>query len=153
MYSFNKVILIGNLVREPEVRFTNEGVPVTTFSIAINQYRKDRENQEPTFIKIVTWRKLAENCGQYLHKGSTILAEGRLKSRRFTSRDGVKVTTIEVIAYNVQFLRLKDKEETPGAEGEPSDDYGGHDMPEEEPGSEIQETEEPADSDDENVPF
>jgi single-strand DNA-binding protein len=121
MYSLNKVIFIGNLVREPEVRFTNEGIPVTSFSIAINEYRKDRENQETTFIKIVTWRRLAENCGQYLHKGSTVLVEGRLKSRKFTTKEGIKVSTVEVIAQNVQFLRLKDREEAPAQiEAEPT---------------------------------
>ena len=107
MRSINKVILIGNLTRDPEVRQTPGGQNVVTFSIATNRewITKDGRRQNSTeFHDLVAWAKLAQICGQYLKKGSPIFVEGRLQSRSWDAPDGSKKSTIDVIANNIQFL-------------------------------------------------
>jgi len=103
----NKVILIGNLGADPEVRFTPSGQAVANFRIATNESWTDKsgQKQERTeWHRIVVWGKLAELCGEYLKKGRQCFVEGRLQTREWTDKEGKKNYTTEVVANNVQFL-------------------------------------------------
>lgn len=107
MASVNKVILIGNLGRDPEVRYTADGVAVANFSIATSEQWKDKngEKQERTeWHRIVAWRRLGEICGEYLRKGSQVFIEGKLQTRSWEDRDGVKRYITEVVAQAMQML-------------------------------------------------
>jgi len=106
--SLNKVLLIGNLTRDPELRYVPSGTAVATFTIAVNRVytsQAGEKKEEVAFIKIVVWGRRAEVCGEYLSKGSPVFIEGRLQSRSWEGQDGQKRSTTEVIADNVQFLR------------------------------------------------
>jgi len=113
--SLNKVLLIGNLTRDPEMRYLPSGQAVTTFSIALNrtyQTQQGEKKEEVTFIRIVTWAKRAELCNQYLKKGSSVCVEGRLQTRSWEAQDGSKRNTVEVVAINVQFLSRAQKSDS-----------------------------------------
>jgi single-strand DNA-binding protein len=105
MVTFNRVILAGNLVRDPEIRYLPSGLSVTSFGIAVNsRYKQNNElKEEVSFFDIVVFGKLGENCAEYLSKGRPVLVEGRLRQRRWES-EGVKRSKIEVVADGVQFL-------------------------------------------------
>jgi single-strand DNA-binding protein len=81
--SFNKVILVGNLTRDPEIRYINSGSPVTKFRIAVNPNKKDAKPEDTMYVDIVAWERLAETCNTYLKKGSPVLVEGRLSIRSY----------------------------------------------------------------------
>ena len=101
----NRVILIGRLTRDPEMRYTPQGVAVTTFDLAVDRPFVNREGERGTdFIRIVTWRKLAEVCANNLSKGRLVAVDGRLRTRSYESRDGVRRRAAEVVADSVQFL-------------------------------------------------
>lgn len=105
--SVNKVILVGRLGKDPEMRFTQNGRPVTNFTIATNENWTDQsgERQERTeWHRIVTWSKLAENCAKLLSKGKLVYIEGRLQTRLWDDRDGNKRYTTEVVANQMQIL-------------------------------------------------
>ena len=107
MASYNKVLLMGNLTKDPELRYTPAGVAVANLRLAVNRkYRtKDQElKEEVCFITAVVWSKQAETCNQYLHKGSSVLVEGRLQSRSWEDNAGAKRSVIEVRAERVQFM-------------------------------------------------
>ena len=107
MASVNKVILVGNLGRDPELRYIQSGQAVANFSLATNEKWRDKEEktQERTeWHRIVVWGKSAENCAQYLQKGRSVYIEGRLQTREWEDREGNKRTTTEVVAQVVQFL-------------------------------------------------
>ena len=114
MAGVNKVILIGRLGRDPEIRYTPSGAAVANFSIATSDEWTDRESgqkQERTeWHRIVAWRRLGEICGEYLHKGSQIYIEGRLQTRAWEDREGNKRYTTEVVAQNMQMLGPAGKE-------------------------------------------
>jgi single-strand DNA-binding protein len=103
---FNKVILMGNLKREPEVRYTPQGTSVCNFGLAVNRTFKqgDEVKKEVTFINVVVFGKQADTCGQYLNKGSGVLVEGRLQERRWETDEGQQRSRHEVVAQNVRFL-------------------------------------------------
>jgi single-strand DNA-binding protein len=106
----NKIMLIGNLGRDPELNVTAEGTPVTKFSLAVsrNYTTKSGERKEETeWFNIVAWEKLAETCERYLHKGSKVYIEGRLTQRKYTDREGVQRTSVDVIASNMEMLTPK----------------------------------------------
>jgi len=109
---FNKVILIGNLTKDPELRYTPQGTPVASFRLAVNyRYKQsasgsDDMKQETLFIDNVVFGKQAESCSKYLNKGSSVLVEGRLTERRWES-DGQQKSKFEVIAQSVRFLSRK----------------------------------------------
>jgi single-strand DNA-binding protein len=107
----NKVLLIGHLTRDPEMRYTPSGIPVTTFRIAVNRPKNSKGEQSADFIDIVTWRKLAEICGDYLKKGRLVAVEGSLRTRSYQTVDGQKRRVVEVVATSVHFLGKR--EETP----------------------------------------
>jgi len=106
MASFNRIILLGNLTRDPELRFTGGGTPVCQFSLAINRRVKkdDQWEEEVSFFEIVVFGKIAENCAEYLSKGRPVLVEGELVQRRWEAQDGQKRSKIEIVASTVQFL-------------------------------------------------
>jgi single-strand DNA-binding protein len=105
--SVNKVILVGNLGKDPELRYTPSGAAVATFSLATTERYKDRngDQQEKTeWHNIVAWRQLAEICGKYLHKGKQIYIEGRIQTRSYDDRDGNKRYITEIVADQMQML-------------------------------------------------
>lgn len=114
MASLNKVILIGNLTRDPEVRYTPKGAAVCDCSIAMNRkWRDDAGNQheEVTYVEIVVWGKMAETVGQYLHKGSSACFEGRLQMEQWEDKQtGQKRSRLKVVAEGVQFLSSPNRE-------------------------------------------
>jgi single-strand DNA-binding protein len=105
MVTFNRVILAGNLVRDPEIRYLPSGLSVTSFAVAVNsRYKQNNElKEEVSYFDIVVFGKMGENCAEYLSKGRPVLVEGRLRQRRWEA-EGVKKSRIEVVADNVQFL-------------------------------------------------
>lgn len=107
MASLNKVILMGNLTRAPEVKFLPSGTAVCNMGLAVNQtYTKDGERKEDTtYVDITAFGRQAETCGEYLAKGDPVLLEGRLQFRQWETSDGSKRNKLEVVANNVQFLR------------------------------------------------
>ncbi len=105
--SLNKVFLMGNLTRDPELRYLPSGQPVTSFSIAMNRVYNSQtgeKKEEVSYVRVVVWARLAEICNEYLKKGSPVFVEGRMQSRSWEAQDGTKRSTIEVVAQNVQFL-------------------------------------------------
>lgn len=107
MASFNKVLLIGNLTKDPELRYTPNGTAVANLRVAVNRKFKDRtgELKEDTcFITVTAWDKQAEICNQYLQKGRAVFVEGMLQSRSWDTPDGQKRSTIDVRAERIQFL-------------------------------------------------
>ena len=102
----NKILLIGNLGRDPELNVTSDGTPVTKFSLAVSRKTNTGE-KETEWFNIVAWRQLAEICERYLHKGSKVYIEGRLTQRKYTDRDGVQRTSVEVIANDMKMLDSK----------------------------------------------
>jgi single-strand DNA-binding protein len=102
MVSFNRVVLAGNLTRDPELRFTQEGVPVANFSIAVNRVRSKSEAVD--FFNVSCWRELGERVANYKKKGDPILVEGHLQYRTWQIPDGTKLSAVDVVANNVQFL-------------------------------------------------
>ena len=138
MASVNKVILIGNLGRDPEVRFTQGGTPVANFTMATTERWNDPsgEKKEKTeWHRIVVWGKQAEIAAEYLKKGRSVYIEGSLQTREWTDRDGNKRYTTEVRAQRLQFLgRPDDRGAAPGAPvveeaGEPAGGYAEDDIP------------------------
>jgi len=106
----NKIMLIGNLGKDPELNVTAEGTPVTKFSLAVNRNTKTstgERKEETEWFNIVAWRQLAETCERYLHKGSKVYIEGRLSQRKYTDREGVQRISIEVIASDMEMLTPK----------------------------------------------
>lgn len=107
MASFNKVLLIGNLTKDPELRYTPQGTAVVNLRLAVNRKFRTRNQdlkEETCFITVVVWDKQAESCNQYLQKGRAIFVEGRLQSRSWEDNAGQKRNTIEVRAERIQFL-------------------------------------------------
>ena len=138
--NFNKVFLAGNLTRDPELKYTPQGVAVCTMGIAVNRTFKGNDGEqkkEVQFFTVVVWQKQAENCGKYLTKGSPVHIEGRLQNRSW-EKDGQKRTVTEIVAESVQFLGA------PKAKDEATRD---------EPRREPQEPDFPAADDGAEVPF
>lgn len=105
MASFNKIVLIGRLTKDPVLRYTPSGIPVGHFSLAVDRRRSARDGEKETdFIDIVVWQKLAEICQQYLTKGRLVAVEGRLQIRNYDTQDGQKRRAVEVIANDLQIL-------------------------------------------------
>lgn len=101
----NRVILIGRLARDPELRYTTSGIAVATFAIAVDRpFTNQSGEREADFIDIVVWRKLAETCANHLGKGRLIAVEGRMQTRSYDDNNGVRRKVTEVVADNVRFL-------------------------------------------------
>ncbi len=111
----NKIILIGNVTKDPKLEETASGVSVCKFSIAVNRdYKKDGE-RETDFFNVVCWREKAEVCAQYLKKGNKAAITGRLENRTYEGNDGVKRTVTDIIAEGVEFLTPKENGTESGA--------------------------------------
>ena len=117
--SFNKIILIGNLGRDPELRYTPQGVAVCSFSMATNEKRRDKSGELQdltTWFKVTLWRQQAENAAKYLTKGSPVYIVGRLRIEEWTDRDNNNRYTLDVQATDMQFI---------GSRGDAGGDYSG----------------------------
>jgi single-strand DNA-binding protein len=105
--SVNRVVLVGNLTKDPELRHTPSGMPVCSLRIAVNSRRKDESGQwveKPNYFSITVWGQQGENCAQYLSKGRPVAVDGRLDWREYQAQDGTKREAIEIVADSVQFL-------------------------------------------------
>ena len=110
----NRVVLVGRLTRDPELRYTPAGVAVANFTVAVNRpYRNEQGEQEADFINCVVWRKPAENLANYMKKGNLIGIEGRIQTRSYEGKDGKTVYVTEVVAENIQFLESKKSGQQP----------------------------------------
>lgn len=121
--SFNKIIIVGNLGRDPELRYTPQGIAVCSFTMATNEKRRDKSGEladVTTWFKITLWRQQAENASKYLTKGSPVYIEGRLRIEEWTDRDNNKRYTLDVQATDMQFISSR-------GEGGSSDYSGQHD--------------------------
>jgi single-strand DNA-binding protein len=115
--SYNRITLVGNLTRDPEIRYLSSGSGVTKFALAVN--RKTKQGDETMFIDVVAWDKLGEICNTYLKKGMSVLIEGRLSIRNYDDKEGVKRKAVEVVASDMQML---DSKRSAGAS---NGDFGG----------------------------
>lgn len=109
MAGFNKVIQVGHLTRNPELRYTPSGTPVASFGLAVNRRFKQGDDlkEEVCFIDVVVFGKQAENAGQYLTKGSSVIIDGRLQQRRWETEDGQKRSKHEIVAETITYLSKK----------------------------------------------
>jgi single-strand DNA-binding protein len=127
--SFNKITVVGNLGRDPELRYTPQGAAVCSFSMATNEKRRDKSGEMQdvtTWFKITLWRNQAENAAKYLTKGSPVYIEGRLRIEEWTDRDGNNRYTLEVNATDMQFIGSRGEGSGGGdyTGGAPHDDEG-----------------------------
>ena len=123
MASFNKIIIVGYLGRDPELRYTTDGTPVCDFSVATTERKKDKSGEfqdTTTWFRITAWRKLAEIAEQYLRKGKQVYIEGRLSQREYHDRDGNTRTSLEVQASDLQFIGSRGDEAGTMREERPS---------------------------------
>ncbi len=133
--NLNKAMIIGNLTRDPEVRTTPQGTPVTSFGVATNFVWTDANGQrqeKAEFHNVVAWRRLAEICGQYLKKGSKVYIEGRLQTRDWEDQQGVRHYRTEIIAGNMIMLDRAGQRPEASSSPAPADDQPGPDEPVEE---------------------
>ena len=134
MLELNKVLLIGNLTRDPEVRYLPSGTAVAEFDIGVNRRFKNREGElqkETLFIRISSFGRTAEFCGEYLKKGGRVYAEGRLRLESWEAKDGTKRTRISVVAERIQFAdpkptaaAVEEGQESPAENQEPPGESG-----------------------------
>lgn len=128
----NKICIVGNLTRDPELRATGSGISVCTFTVAVNRRFKDQNGEIKTdFIPVVAWRQQGENCAKYLSKGSRVAVSGAVQVRSYTDRDGGKRYVTEIQADEVEFLSAKREEETRPHRTEEPGDGGLREAPEE----------------------
>jgi single-strand DNA-binding protein len=143
--SFNKVILVGNLGRDPELRYTPQGTPVCSFSMATNERRKDKNGEmqdQTTWFRVTLWNRQAETAAQYLQKGRPVYIEGRLRVEEYTDRDGKQRHSLEVNATDMQFIGGgRNEGDAPMERERAATAHGGGGAPE------------PADSPDDDIPF
>lgn len=111
--SFNKIIIVGNLGRDPELRYTPQGTPVCSFTVATNDKRKDKTGEQQditTWFRVTIWGRQAETASQYLTKGRPVYIEGRLRMEEWSDRDGKQRSTLEVHATDMQFIGGRNEE-------------------------------------------
>jgi single-strand DNA-binding protein len=122
----NKVMVIGHLGRDPEMRYTPSGRPVTTFTVAVSRSWNTADGErrsETEWFNIVSWGNLAEICKQYLHKGQQVYIEGRLQTRRWEDKEGQKRTSVEVVANEMMMLGDR-RDNSKGSQESDQDDEG-----------------------------
>jgi len=107
MSSLNKVILIGRVGKDPELRYTADGKPVASFSLATSEKRKDKDNEKTEWHNIIAWAKLAEIVGEYVKKGDLLYCEGRIESHEYTGKDGNKKKQYNIVINAMQMLGNK----------------------------------------------
>ena len=117
----NKVVLIGRITRDPELRYTSSNIPSVRFTLAVNRpFQNQNGEREADFINIVAWRNQAENIKKYVSKGSLVAVEGRIQTGSY-EKDGQKVYTVDVVADNVQFLESKNQSQNRQEQVTPAD--------------------------------
>lgn len=122
----NRVVLVGRLTKDPELKYTQSGIAVTRFTLAVNRTFTNQQGQrEADFVNCVTWRKQAENIANYLRKGSLAGVDGRIQTSSFDGKDGNRVFMTEVVAESVQFLESRQTSENRG-QGQPYQNGGGY---------------------------
>ena len=130
---FEQLMLIGNLGKDPEMRYTSAGVAVTTFPVAVNRKWTNQDGtpgEETTWFRVTAWRKLAETCSQYLAKGRQVLVVGRVTASAYMGQDGKPKASLEVTAESVRFLGGKNGNGVPGAgQGESEIDIDEEEIP------------------------
>lgn len=119
----NHVALIGNLTRDPDMRYTQSGTATCSFTIAINRMKSKDGTQKTDYIPVVAWRSLAETCGRYLAKGRKVAVMGAIQTRTYDAKDGTKRYVTEVIANNVEFLSPKQQEQAPNLPSSDVDEF------------------------------
>ena len=138
--NINRVVLVGNLTKDPELRHTGGGTPVCSLRIAVNTRRKDNTGQwteKPNYFDVTVWGAQGENCAQYLSKGRPVAIDGRLEWREWEAQDGTKRQAVEIVADSVQFLGGRGEggdfaggggnQYVPAGASAPADDFGGDD--------------------------
>lgn len=157
MANLNKVFLIGNLTRDPELRYIPSGTAVATFTVATGRaytLASGEKREETCFVRVVAWARTAELCGEYLSKGSPVFVEGRLSSRSWETPEGQKRSTIEVVAQNIQFMGRttpKTADVTSQETAQPGRSFGGGASTEATPPPEVSDL--PTEEDPGEVPF
>lgn len=129
---YQKIVLVGNLGAEPQMRYTPSGAPVTSFSVATSRKWTDangEKQEKTTWHRVTAWRKLAETCAQYLKKGSKVLVEGEVEASAFTDRDGNARASLEVTATVVRFLGGKEDGDGDGTANGRRDGFSEDDIP------------------------
>lgn len=135
---YHKVTIVGHLGRDPEMRYTPDGTPVTDFSVATSRKWNNSDGskgEETVWFRVTVWRRQAENVAQYLHKGNLVLVEGRLNPdknggpRIWTAQDGTPRASFEITADTVRFIGGKGEGESRGGVAEPDAPYEGEDLP------------------------
>lgn len=115
----NRAIIIGRLVREPELRYTQSGIAICSFTLAVDRPFKDSSGEKETdFIDVLAWRKTGELCANYLSKGKLAAVDGRIQVRTYEAKDGSKRKAVEIVADNVQFLSPKGEGAGPAQEAQ-----------------------------------
>jgi single-strand DNA-binding protein len=117
MAGLNRVVLVGRMVRDPELKRTNSGTSVTSFTIAVDNVTKAGAEKTTSFIPCTSWNKTAENVAKYCAKGSLVGIDGRLNQRSYEDKNGQKRSVVEVIAESVQFLERKNANSESGSDG------------------------------------
>jgi single-strand DNA-binding protein len=127
--AFSKVMIIGNLGRDPEMRYTPNGRPVTEFSVAVNQSTKNQQTNEwveaTDWFRVTVWGDRAERTAEQLRKGNRVFVEGRFRTREFEARDGQKRISLEITADNVISLEARNRDDQEGSFNAPSAGFGG----------------------------
>ncbi len=130
---YQKVVIVGNLGTDPEMRFTPSGVPVTSFNVAVNRRWKDSNGElreKTTWFRVTAWRGLAEQCNQYLSKGRLVLVEGEIDASAWLDSEGKPRATLELTARNVRFLgRRETADVTTNEVAESSSEFLDEDLP------------------------
>ena len=117
-----KAFVIGNLTKDPELRSTQSGIPVCSFTVAVNRRGQEAGEQEAVFVRVTTWRQLAENCSRFLAKGRKVGVTGTLTLQNYTGNDGQTRYSLEVQADEVEFLSPRETQQAPPAGFVPVDD-------------------------------
>ncbi len=129
---FQRIVIVGNLGSDPEMRFTPSGVPVTSFSVAVNRRWTDsngEQREKTTWFRVTAWRKLAELCNQYLSKGRLVLVEGEIDASAWLDNQGNPRATLELRAHNVRFLGGRSDRGEATSAIESGDDFLNDDVP------------------------
>ena len=158
MASLSKVSIIGNLGRDPEMRYTPNGRPVTEFSVAVNQSTKNQQTGEwveaTDWFRVTVWGDRAERTAEQLHKGNRVFVEGRFRTREFEARDGQKRTSLEVTADSVINLDPRVRDDAEGTFGAPAGGSAGAGSGPGSQGAPVRPTRAPSDGDDlDDLPF
>lgn len=120
----NRVVLVGRLTKDPELKYTPSGVPMARFTIAVNRFKKEGEEQQADFIGCIAWRKQAENLSNFMKKGNLIGLEGKIQTGSFEGQDGKRVYTTDVVADSIQFLEKNNAQQSGQGQSQTNQQYG-----------------------------